>query len=119
MTATTMTATRMTPIDPNQPDTPVLEYRPRAANPAPRVGPSQWLQASLALGGMSWLTVVMICVGTPRLSLFPVAFAAAGLATGIVAAVQPLPRESSAAAIFAVLMSFLVLAIWLLAHVLF
>jgi hypothetical protein len=97
----------MTPTNPNQPDAPVLEYRPRAANPAPRVGPSQWLQASLALGG------------TPRLSLLPVAFAAAGLATGIVAAVQPLPRESSAAAIFAVVMSFVVLAIWLLAHVLF
>ena len=109
----------MSPINPNQPDTPVLEYRPRPVNPAPRVGPSQWLQASLALGGMSWLTVVMICAGTPRLSMLPLAFAAAGLATGIVAAVQPLPRESSAAAIFAVLMSFTVVAIWLLARVLF
>ena len=109
----------MTPTDPNQPDTPVLEYRPRAANPAPRVGPGQWLQASLALGGMSWLTVVMICAGTPRLSMLPLAFATAGLATGIVAAVQPLSRESSTAAIFAVLMSLTVIAIWLLAHVLF
>jgi hypothetical protein len=111
--------TTMTPTDPNQPDPLVLQYRPRAANPAPRVGPSQWLQASIALGGMSWLMVALICAGTPRLALLPVAFAAAGLVTGIVAAVQPLPRESSAAAIFAVLMSFTVLAIWLLAHVLF
>jgi hypothetical protein len=109
----------MTPSDPNQADPPVLEYRPRAVHPAPRVGPSQWLQASLALGGMSWLTVVMICAGSPRLAMLPVAFAGAGLVTGIVAAVQPLPRESSAAVIFAVLMSFTVLAIWLLARVLF
>ena len=104
---------------PDQPDPPVLDYRPRAANPAPRVGPGQWLGASFALGAMSWLTIVLICTGLSPLAWVPVGFAAAGLVSGFVAAVQPLPRESSVSAVAALFMSFMVLAIWLLALVLF
>ena len=45
----------MTP-PPDQREPNVLEYRPRAVNPAPRVGPRQWMQASIVLGGLSWMS---------------------------------------------------------------
>ena len=43
----------------------------------------------------------------------------AGLVTGFVALVQPLPRESLGNALIGLFLSFMVVAIWLLALVLF
>jgi hypothetical protein len=117
---TTPTPPTPKPTDPTSPEPRVLEYRPRAVNPAPPVGPSEWLKASVALGGLSWLTIVLLCAGAASpLAWIPVGLAIAGMVTGFVAAIQPLPRESSAGALFALFMGFLVLAIWLLALVLF
>ena len=105
----------MAPTTPPQPEREphVLEYRPRAANPAPRVGAHQWLEASMALGVLAWLTMVFLCAGG-WLPWLPIGFAAAGFGTGLLAAVHPLSRETSMSALFAMFMSFTVLATWLL-----
>ena len=105
-----------TPTPRRDSEQPVLEYRPRAVNPAPKVGPSQWLLASLVLGGLSWTTAVLTCAGAAsRFAWVPVSLAAAGLASGVIAAVHHLPRDTTASLFAAMFMSFSVLAIWLLA----
>ena len=111
---------RMMTQPPDQPEPNLLEYRSRATNPAPRVGPRQWVQASVILGGMAWLSGVLLCGGaTSRLAMLPVGFAAGGLVCGIVSILRPLERESLGDGFIGLFMSFTVLAIWLLALAVF
>ena len=105
---------------PDQPEPNLLEYRSRETNPPPRVGPRQWAHASLVMGALSWLSGVLLCGGaTSRLAMLPVGCAAGGLVTGIVALVQPLPRESLGDALLGLFTSFTIFAIWLLALAVF
>jgi hypothetical protein len=105
---------------PDQPEPNLLEYRSRAMNGPPRVGLRQWVQASVVLGGLSWMSGILLCGGaTSRLAMLPVGFAAGGLVCGVVSIVQPLPRESLGDALIGLFMSFTVLAIWLLALAVF
>ncbi|HEV2295908.1 MAG TPA: hypothetical protein VGR35_18825 [Tepidisphaeraceae bacterium] len=98
----------------------VLEYRSRGTSRQPLVGPVQWLKASLVLGVASWATFGPICAGaTSTWVWLPVSLAAAGLLSGVVAAVGALPRDYTGGALLAIFMGFTVLAIWLLALALF
>jgi hypothetical protein len=105
---------------PNQPESYVLEYRHRGVSAAPPVGPREWVKVSIALGTLSWVTLGFLCAGaTSRAAFLPLSLAAGGLATGVFGATGALPRDATAGALCAIFMSFTVLAIWLLALVLF
>ncbi|MDQ3441575.1 MAG: hypothetical protein M3478_14625 [Planctomycetota bacterium] len=74
---------------------------------------------SVALGVLSWGSVALVCAaGMPWLVLLPVALAAGGLTTGIMAATNALPRDETPTVFGAIFLSFSIVAIWFIAHVL-
>jgi hypothetical protein len=114
-----MPTMRTTP--PQRPEPHPLAYRGPNVNavPPPAVGPREWLKVSVALGVLSWGSVALVCAGgTSRLALLPVALAAGGLTTGIMAATNALPRDATPTVFGAIFLSFSILAIWLIALVL-